>query len=52
MWYLGKPTDTMVEQAGDSQAVWAVLTNTLTTAGTTGKKLVDDLETGQFLALK
>ena len=52
VWYLGKPTDTMVEQAGDSQAVWAVLTNTLTTAGTTGKKLVDDLETGQFLALK
>lgn len=47
-----KPSPIMFEQLGDAAAVWAVPTATLTTAGTTGKKLVDDLETGDFIALK
>lgn len=52
LWYKGQPSDVMVEQAGDSQATWAVLLSTLTTSGTTGKQLVDALTTGKFLALK
>lgn len=47
-----KPSPVMFEQLGDAAAVWAVPTATLTTSGTTGKKLVDDLETGDFIALK
>jgi hypothetical protein len=45
-------SDVMVEQAGDSQAIWAVLLSALTTPGTTGKQLKDALTTGKFLALK
>lgn len=52
VWYLGKPSDVMVEQAGDAQAVWAVLTDTLTIAGTTGKVQKDTLTQGKYLALK
>lgn len=52
LWYRGRPSDVMVEQAGDSQAVWAVLNSTLTTAGTTGKTQADTLTQGKFLALK
>ena len=47
-----KPSPVMFEQLGDAAAVWAVPTNILTTTGTTGKKLVDDLTTGKFIALK
>lgn len=50
--YQAKPSPVMFEQLGDAAAVWAVPTNILTTAGTTGKKLVDDLELGDFLATK
>lgn len=51
-WYQGKPSKIMFPQLGDAAAVWAVATSTLTTSGTTGKKLVDDLTTGKFIALK
>lgn len=51
-WDRGKPSPIMFEQLGDAAAVWAVATSTLTTAGTTGKKLVDDLTVGKYLALK
>jgi len=47
-----KPSPVMFEQLGDAAAIWAVPTATLTTTGTTGKKLVDDLTTGKFIALK
>lgn len=47
-----KPSPVMFEQLGDAAAVWAVPTAILTTAGTTGKKLADDLTTDEFLALK
>jgi len=40
VWEKGKPSPIMFEQLGDAAAVWAVLTSTLTTAGTTGKLLV------------
>jgi hypothetical protein len=40
-WHEGKPSDIMFEQLGDSAAVWAVATSTLTTAGTTGYKLTN-----------
>jgi len=51
-WYKGQPSDIMFEQLGDAAAVWAVATSTLTTSGTTGKKLVQGLTTPKFLALK
>lgn len=51
-WDKGKPSPIMFEQLGDAAAVWAVATSTLTTTGTTGKKLVDDLTTVKFLATK
>lgn len=51
-WYGGQPSSIMFEQLGDAAAVWAVLTSTLTTAGTTGKKLKDDLTLAQFIGLK
>lgn len=47
-----KPSPVMFEQLGDAAAVWAVPTATLTTAGTTGKKLVDDLTTSKFIGLQ
>lgn len=40
-WDLGRPSPVMFEQLGDAAAVWAVLTSSLTTSGTTGKMLVD-----------
>lgn len=40
-WYQGLPSPIMFEQLGDSQAVWNVLTSTMTTDGTAGKMLVD-----------
>jgi hypothetical protein len=43
-WLDGKPSPIMFEQLGDAAAVWAVLDSTLTTAGTTGKDLVDVLK--------
>ncbi len=52
VWEKGKPVEIVFEQLGDAAAVWSVATSTLTTAGTTGKKLVDDLTTGKFIALK
>ena len=52
VWEKGKPSAIMFEQLGDAAAVWAVATSTLTTTGTTGKKLVDDLTTVKFLATK
>jgi hypothetical protein len=51
-WYNGQPSPIMFEQVGDSQAVWQVPTAALTTPGTTGKKLNDDLTTNKFIALK
>lgn len=41
LWHQGKPSPFMYEQIGDAAAVWATATETLTTPGTTGKKLVD-----------
>lgn len=52
VWSDGKPSEFVYPELGDPNAVWAVATSTLTTAGTTGKKLVDDLTTGKFIALK
>lgn len=51
-WDNGQPSPIMFEQLGDAAAVWAVATSTLTTAGTTGKKLVDNLTKSKFIALK
>lgn len=52
VWYNALPSTVMFDQIGNPGAVWAVLTSTLTTAGTTGKKLVDDLTLAKFIALK
>lgn len=49
-WQKGKPSYLMYPELGDPDAVWAVATSALTTTGTTGKKLVDDLTFGQYLA--
>lgn len=51
-WYNGQPSPIMFEQLGDAQAVWQVPTNSLTTSGTTGRKLNDDLTTNEFIGLK
>lgn len=51
VWDQGKPSEFIYPELGDPSAVWAVATSTLTTAGTTGKKLVDDLTTAKFIAL-
>ena len=51
-WYKGKPSPIMYEQLGDASAVWSVATSTLTTSGTTGKKLADSLELGDYIGLK
>lgn len=51
VWENGKPSEIMFEQLGDAAAVWAVSTAGLTISGTTGKKLVDDLTKGQYIAL-
>jgi hypothetical protein len=42
-WYNGKPTPVMTDLLGDPASVWAILTSTLTTAGTVGKLVVDNL---------
>lgn len=42
-WYNGKPSPVMTELLGDAAAVWAILTSTLTTAGTVGKLVADNL---------
>lgn len=52
VWSDGKPSEFIYPELGDPNAVWAVATSTLTTTGTTGKKLVDNLTTGKFVALK
>ena len=51
-WHNGQPSPIMFEQLGDNQGVWQVPTSALTTAGTTGRKLNDDLTTNEFIALK
>lgn len=43
-WYQGKPTPVMTDLLGDPASVWAILTTTLTTAGTIGKLLVDNID--------
>lgn len=48
-WDNGQPSPIMFEQLGDAAAVWAVPLSTLTTAGTTGKKQVDNLTFVQSL---
>jgi hypothetical protein len=42
-WYNGKPTPVMTDLLGDPASVWAILTSTLTTAGTVGKLVTDNL---------
>lgn len=51
-WNNGQPSDIMFEQLGDSAAVWAVLTSTLTTTGTTGNLLTKLLTVAKFIGLK
>lgn len=43
-WYNGKPTPVMTDLLGDPASVWAILTSTLTTAGTVGKLVADNLD--------
>ncbi len=54
IWYQGKPSPiiTQLNLGGIAPAVWAVATSGLTSAGTTGKKLVDGLTMVDFLGLK
>lgn len=52
LWDDGMPSPIMFEQLGDAQAGWAVATNTLTTAGTTGNLLTKLLTVAKFLGLK
>lgn len=52
VWDSGLPSPIMFEELGDASAVWAVLTSTLTTPGTTGFALAHALTTAKFLALK
>lgn len=51
IWYQGKPSliITQLNLGGIAPAVWAVATSGLTSAGTTGKKLVDNLTYVQSL---
>jgi hypothetical protein len=43
VWDAGQPSPIMFEQLGDAAAVWGVLTSGLTTTGTTGKVLADEV---------
>lgn len=43
-WYNGKPTPVMTDLLGDPASVWAILTSTLTTPGTIGALLVDNVD--------
>lgn len=43
VWQDGEPSKILFEQLGDAAAVWNIATSTLTTAGTTGKRLADGL---------
>lgn len=42
-WNEGQPSSIMFEQLGDPQAVWAVATSTLTTAGTVGQTVAGNI---------
>lgn len=52
VWRDGKPSQIIAPQAVSAADVWTFSTADLTTANTTGKKLVDGLIKGQFLGLK
>lgn len=51
VWDQGQPSPIMFEQLGDAAAVWAISTATLTTAGTTGKTLVDAKKKASLAAI-
>lgn len=50
--YRGEPGPIMFDQLGDPNAVWQVLTNTLTTSGTTGYLLTKLLKLATYIGLK
>lgn len=52
LWYRGQPSPVIVEQAGDSAAVWQQLTSTFTVSGTVGYFVTKLLTVAKFLGLK
>ena len=51
-WEDAEPSEIILEQIGDSAAVWAQLTSSMTTTGTIGKLLAKALTLSKFIGLK
>jgi hypothetical protein len=52
VWIDGMPATPSISTSISAADVWSVSTAGLTSSGTTGKKLVDNLTTGKFIGLK